>query len=1257
MPKTRVSVMAAALMLLASVMPLSAQITTGTVAGTIRDAQGAVVPGATVVLISESRGTKSAPVASNATGDFVFPNVTADTYTVEVAMDSFKTVRRGGVKVSGGDRVAVEALTLEVGGAAETVTVTAEAAMVQSQSGERSFAIANEQIENLPIQHSNFTSLTALTPGVQAGGASAGGTRIGGAGQNNIMMDGISAMDTGNNGVMLPMNIESIGEVKILTQGYQAEYGRSSGLQITAVTKGGTNRFRGSAYDLEGNSDWFTNSWVNTKNGDPKPEETSKTIGYSIGGPVGKPGGANKLFFFYSHEFRPTNNPINGGNPIRFRVPTALERAGDFSQTLDNNGLLFNYIKDPTSTLPCSATAGTAGCFADGGVLGRIPASSLYATGLAVLNRYPLPNVQQAPNTNFNYELLNPPKVKRTIQQPSLRLDYQLSSKLRVTGNYQGQRESPWVSPGLIPGFTDVLTPYPFITKYAVTANYTMNPTTFLEGTYGFIRNELTGGNENGILVNDSANRLNGLADFPLLYPNAGIVNKSYYAFEVMEDVKPAFWDGTKLNLPPVFGWGSRIQGGAGICAAPGPPCQRYPGWLNINRTQDMAISLTKVAGRHTIKTGFYNNHSFKAQNVGAGGGLSFQGQVEFNNDTNNALDTGFGFSNAATGVFTRYLQASDFIEGSMIYNNTEFYVQDNWKVNGRLTMDYGLRFTRQQPQFDQFQQMSNFFPDEWSPSAAPVLYIPGCSNGAVVCSGNTLNAMDPRNGRILTAPGATNTQAAIGTPVPGSGNLLNGIRRAGDGIAKTGYTWPKLVVGPRFGMAYDLTGDQKIILRGGAGLYFDRPDGNTVFSIPGNPPIATSQDLRNGMLQTLGTGLSTLGTPQLVIFQYDAKVPASWQWQGGMQMALPWATSLDVSYVGNHGYNRLGGFQGGTTVNLNAVDFGAAFLPENQDLTKGPSTVPGANALTTNLLRPYRGLSNINQNTTEFWDEYHSIQTSFNRRYRNGFSFGLNYVLSLSFKGNTGLQKRLQHAPDGTISVRADQAEYEKLNEDLNLQRHLMKANFVWSLPKVPTSNAGLRAAGLILNDWQLSGLYTAGSGNRYDLNYSYNANGGSVNLTGSPDYSARVVYLTDPGKGCSSNQYVQFNTAAVTGPTYNSVGLESGRNLLVGCPDNTLDLAVARNIRVGGSRQLQLRLDAFNAFNTYVITNRQNQIQFNSPTDLTVRNPQLLPDGSLNPARLTPRTAGFGAATNAQNRSRDGGVNTGNYNRTIQASIRFQF
>ena len=1202
---------------------VTAQITTGTIAGTIKDSQGGVVPGATIVLISEARGTRSAPTVTNAQGDYVLPNVTPDTYTVEVTMEGFKTIKRSQIKVSGGDRVAVPALTLEIGGAAETVTVTAEAALVQSQSGERSFAISTEQIENLPIGHGNFTNLTAFTPGVRSGGDSAGGTRLGGVGQNNIMMDGVSAMDTGNNGQMLNMNIESIGEVKILTQGYQAEYGRSSGLQITAVTKSGTNRYRGSVYDLQTDSDWNANTWVRDKNGDAKPKTSAKTLGYTIGGPVGKPGGANRLFFFYAHEYRPTTSAINNGNPIRLRVPTALERTGDFSQSLDNNGALIPNLLDPVTRQP----------FANN----TIPADrQLYGLGVNILSRYPLPNVTQAAGTNYNYEV-QPPTIDNLTQQPALRLDYQLSSKLRFTGKYSGERARKLVTPGLIAGFTDALTPYPYITNYAATLNYTMNPTTFVEATYGFIRNELAGGNENGILVNDTANRLSaagGLANFPLLYPNAGVVDERYYAHQVMEDLNPVFWDGTSINLPPVFAWGGRI--GAA------PPNQRYPGWLNINRTQDLAVSLTKVKGRHTMKTGFYNNHSFKAQNTGAGGlaNLSFQGYVNFGNDTNNPIDSGFGYANAALGVFTQYLQAERLIEGSMIYNNTEFYLQDNWKASNRLTLDYGIRFTRQQPQHDQFQQMSNFFPEQWNAAQQPVMYTAGCVFTGTTC---VRNAMDPRTGAVLTVPGLANTSAAIGTPIPGTGNLTNGIRQAGDGIAKTGYIWPKLVAGPRFGMAYDLTGNQRLVLRGGGGLYYDRPDGNTVFSIPGNPPIASAQDLRNGQLQNVGTGngLQTIGVPGLVTFQYNAKVPASWQWQGGVQMALPWASALDVSYVGNHGFNRLGGLQGGTTVNQNAVDIGAAYLTANQDTTQ-TSTVPGANTID-NLLRPYHGYGNINQNTTEFWDTYHSIQTSLNRRFRDGFAFGVNYTYSISWKGNTGLQKRLVHAPDGTISVRADQAEYEKKNEDLARIPHVLKANAVWDLPNVPTGFGRVGAA--LLNDWQISGVLSAQSGNPYDLTYSYQNNGSNKNLTGSPDYGARIVYVGDPGSGCSANQYAQFNRASVTGPTFNSVGLESSRNLLTNCADKTVDLAVVRNIKVGGARQLQFRLDVFNAFNAVVINARQTQIQYNSPTDLTIRNSQFLADGSVDPARLKPNNAGFGAATGAQNM------------RNMQVQIRFQF
>jgi len=1253
--------------------PAGAQITTGTVSGTVKDASGAVIPGVTVVLTSESRGTKLAPAVTNESGDFVFPNVTADTYTVEVTLEGFRTAKRTGVAVSGGDRVGLGNFTLEPGTLAENVLVVGESPVVQTQSGERSFAVRSEQIDTLPFARNNFTSLTAFTPGVVQVGASAGGTRLGGAGQNNIMMDGISAMDTGNNGQMLNMNVDSIAEVKILTQGYQAEYGRSSGLQITAVTKSGSNQFRGSGYDIQTNSDWDSNSWVNIQNGDPKPKQSTKTLGYTLGGPVGKPGGNNKLFFFYSHEFRPVTAAINGGNPIRIRVPTAAERAGDFSQSRDNTGAIFNLIHDPLSANPCTAS-NTSGCFQDGGVLGKIPANRLYSVGQEILNRYPMPNVAQGPGQNYNYQV-DAPTTDNLTQQPSIRMDYQMSQKLRITGKYSGQRARKLVTPGTIQGFNDMQNPYPFITNYGATVDYVINNSTFLEGTYGFIRNQLAGGGAigspggspalpGGIFVNDSSNRVTSLPGFPLLYPNAGVVDPRYYAYGVMQDLNPVWWDGTKINLPPAFAWGSRIvptqTGTAGTGDLPGPPNQLFPGFLNINRTQDVAISLTKVWGNHTSKAGFYNNHSYKAQNTGAGGvaNLGFQGYVNFGNDTNNALDTGFGFANAATGVFTQYLQQSSLIEGSMIYNNTEFYVQDNWKVNGKLTLDYGLRFTHQTPQYDQFLQMSNFFADQWTLSQAPLLYLAGCSNGATVCSGNARNAIDPRTGQIVTAPGAANSAALIGTVVPGTGNLTDGIHKAGDGIADTSYVWPALVVGPRFGMAYDIKGNQTMVFRAGGGLFFDRPDGNTVFSIPGNPPISTSQDLRNGQLQTLGTGLSSQGVPALITFQYNAAIPSSWQWQTGMQFALPYSTMLDVAYVGNHGFNRLRAFQGGAggAVDLNAVDIGAAYLPQNQDPTLAPSTVPGATAYPANLLRAFRGYSNINEQETRYWDEYHGLQFSVNRRFRGGLAFGGNYNLGLSLKGNTGLQLRLQHAADGTISVRSDQAQYEQQNEDLALQKHVIKSYVVWNIPG--PANGLARA---ILNDWQLSGILTAGSGyqpgaiqangaaqancaltnaaagsgcanGRYDITYTYQNNGTNTNLTGSPDYAAKIIYVGDPGSGCSSNQYAQFNTASVKGPTYGSVGLESGRYVLGGCADHTVDMAIAKNIKVGGNKSLQFRWDVYNVFNAVIYNNRNSNVIFVSPTNQTIANSQYLPDGTLDPNRLQPKNAGFGAATSAQ-------------------------
>ena len=179
----------------ASASTADAQITTGTITGNIKDAQGGVIPGATVTLVSATRATTLATAISNADGDYVFPNVPPDTYIVRVTMDGFKTIERSGISVSPGDRVALAPLAIEVGGLEETVTVAGESPLIQSRTGERSFTVATDSVQNLPISNRSFTSLTSLAPGVDVGGNNPG--RLGGGGSNNTLMDGVSTVDTG----------------------------------------------------------------------------------------------------------------------------------------------------------------------------------------------------------------------------------------------------------------------------------------------------------------------------------------------------------------------------------------------------------------------------------------------------------------------------------------------------------------------------------------------------------------------------------------------------------------------------------------------------------------------------------------------------------------------------------------------------------------------------------------------------------------------------------------------------------------------------------------------------------------------------------------------------------------------------------------------------------------------------------------------------------------------------------------------------
>jgi hypothetical protein len=1237
-----------------------AQGVTGTLNGTVKDTQGGVIPGASVTLVSETQGITSAPVITNERGDFVFPNLTADTYTVQVEMPSFKTAKRSKVAVSPGSNIRIGDIALEIGGAAEVVEVRAEAALLQTITGEKSYTIEPKQAAALPLGNRSFIAVLGLAPGVLVdqdsltgqletggGGATRPTSRIGGGGQDNYMVDGLVTMSAGINRPSSRISAESVSEVKVVTFGGQAEYGRSGGNQINAVTKSGSNDFHGSLYDLERHSKFgYANSRTNILNGDPKAPGDQRDLGWAIGGPIGKPGRNNKLFFFWNQEYNPR---VTANAVTRYRMPTALERQGDFSQSTDNLGNPYPYIKDPNISGACNAT-NQAACFRDGGVLGKIPASRIWATGANILKWWPAPNcpgscTNYESNAAYNYETTYP-SVNLLGWAPVVRLDYAPTNKLRTNFKYSAYEQPNKIIPGRIPGFSDSTQDDFGVYSWSFVVNYTMSPTTFVEGSWGKNAHHqegcsIVGGDPNwcitGDPVNPSANRTTaGFGDIPYLFPDATLISPSTVSYRILQHLgdKTSIWDGKRAQAAPNFTWGNRITN------QPLNWLQPFGNFILEDNNKTGNFTITKVTGSHTIKGGY-----FYANTVQTRGSGNITGDISFGNDTNNPLDTSFGFANALLGVFSSYQQVSRWGEGAFTGINHEFFLQDNWKVSRRLTLDYGMRFVHQKPNYDGYATFSNFFQDKWTRAGAPRIYTYGCDTNVYPCTGATRRAMDPGTGQFV----GTSGQASIivGTLVPGTGATTNGASTNGlipagtGGIADTGYTYPTLGYAPRFGTAWDVNGDQKFVVRGSVGLFFDRPALQTIYGIVNNPPFSQNVTVRYGYLQDIGTaGLTTRSAAAVTAFQYDNKLPASAQWNIGVQTRLPFSSTLDVSYTGQHSYN------GQLTVNLNTIDYGMAYLPALQDRTQTSNGVLTTLVNTNqNSVRPFTGFGAINQNQPIGTRTYHSFQLAINRRLGNGISFGFNDTISLYDKQS--VNPRLQHNADGSISIRSDQAEAQRLLGDNHPQTHIMGGSVIWDLPKLTNRTGAMRALGYLVNDWSLASLWRGATGASYNIGYTYTANGNPIDITGSPDFTGRVVIVGDPGSGCSKDPLKQFNTAAFKGPSANSVGLESGSGYLKGCFVNSTDLSISRNIKIGeGGRSVSLRLDLFNALNQAAVTNRNTTAQFANPaTNSVITNLPYDASGNVIGSFSRPRGAGFGVATAYQPP------------RTVQAQIRFQF
>src|SRR5688572_30497453 len=347
----------------------------GSIAGTVQDASGAFLPGATITLVNPATAV-SGNATTDTRGDFVSPPLPPGTYTVTAELSGFKKVEKTGVIVTTGSRVSAGTFVLEVGPMSETVTVEAEAGrlQIQSESAERSDLVTNKQLRDVALNGRNITDLFKTIPGVIAGGTittstvqnvvgnfTVNGTRNN---QHEYTMDGVTNLNLGNNnGALVTVNPDALQEVKILTSNYQAEYGRAGGGFIALTTRGGTNEYRGGLRYFKRHERWNANGYFNNANGRSRPFYRYDYYGWDLGGPVPfvSPKGEPKVFFFFAQEYYDQLTPA--ANPSNVRVPTPAERGGDFSQTLDGSGRPV-VIRDPLTGLPFPGNVIPAGRFA-----------------------------------------------------------------------------------------------------------------------------------------------------------------------------------------------------------------------------------------------------------------------------------------------------------------------------------------------------------------------------------------------------------------------------------------------------------------------------------------------------------------------------------------------------------------------------------------------------------------------------------------------------------------------------------------------------------------------------------------------------------------------------------------------------------------------------------------------------------------------------------------------------------------------------
>ncbi len=1104
----------------------TAQDARGTITGTVQDASKGVIPGASVTITNVTMGT-AVTVVTNELGWFQAPYLIPGAYSVTVELTGFKKYARE-VEVRVNDRLGLE-IPLEVGASVETVTVTADTPLLETTNASLGQVVDSRRISELPTAHGDPYALISLANGVSYTGSARldrpfepthivgyamDGTR---GNRSDLTIDGVPSTATANAGEVIASYVppaDTLQEFKVQTATFDAASGNTEGGVTNLSTKSGTNSLRGTVYFNKTPPKLFANDFFANANNIPLSDFSYNRYGGTAGGPVMLPGydGRRRTFFLYGfegiHEARPRNN----GTPT---VPSAKMRNGDFSELLALGPQYQIYN-------PFTRRAVAGGRFQQDPFPGNIiPPGLINPVSKKVLEYIPMPLTAGRSDGTNNFQ--NPGLLEEIkYASNTIRVDHVVSNKQRLFGRVSWyDRNSNYNN-----YFGNLSTGewFKFVSRQAAFDHvYVVSPSTVLNLRYGY----------NWFVRGTDSNPENH--DFDL----------------------------TSLGFPAAYN--SSIPDG--IRRFPRFDISGYQGTATAgeerpNETHSFMATLNKTAGAHSMKSGveyrrYREPDRFFANNQ--------TGQFNFTSAwTRGPLDNspeapggglGQSFASFLLGIPSSgsVVRAAEYDEASTTWG---FFVQDDWRVGSRLTLNLGLRYEYELP----LTEVDN----------------------------RSVRGFDPAFVQPIEA--AVRARYALNpTPeVPASQfNVRGGLTFPGvDGEPRGLYATPKNNFMPRLGLAYRL--DDKTSLRAGYGVFYGflgqrRGDviqsgfSQTTSLVPsldnGLTFIETlSNPFQGGIQEPVGAALGpqTFVGQSITYFDPNPSSPRMQRWQIGIQRELPGRWVWDIAYVGNRGSDIQ------TNRNLNSlplqylstspvrdqarIDYLSQNVPNpfvNQLPTTAIGDLRGTNIQRQRLLRPYPGFDAVNTTTNEGKSWYDALQTGIQRRFSAGYTIGVNYTYS-QFMEQVDFLNAADPEPSKVVS-----------SQDVP---HRMTVNGIVELPV----GRGRRFAGdahgaveAIIGGWQMQGIYTYQSG--FPVSF------GNVLFTGNLDDIAlpanqRTVTRWFNTDGFNKVGTQQLGSNVRTFP----LRLDSVRTDTV----NNLDLSIIKNTMIAG-KNLQFRFESLNALN----------------------------------------------------------------------------